>query len=226
MTPDPIPRAGAIASLLLLLAAVAAAQLTEAEKIERLLRFIEGSEVVFLRQGTEYTGPQAAAHLRWKWQQAGDRIATARDFVEQLGSVSSQTGKPYSVRLPDGTLQPARAWLLDALQRIETEGAAPEPRPASVAPQDVLELLRASPLTFLRVEDDEVEAYSGRSMAAHVELKSMFGRSAASAEEFIRRYCTRSMRHGTLYLVRLEDGREVALSGWLRERLGLPAQDD
>jgi predicted aspartyl protease len=90
--------------------AEAAAALTEPEKIERLLTALESSDAVFIRNGTEHSGKDAAEHLRGKLKQAGGKITTAAEFIEQLASKSSLSGKPYQVRTPDGKVVEARAW--------------------------------------------------------------------------------------------------------------------
>lgn len=101
------------------------AALTEKEKIERLLAAVESSDVVFIRNGSEHGPKAAAAHLRSKLSSAGERVKTARDFIEHLASRSSFSGKPYLIRTKDGAQTPAREWLLKALERIEAEGAPP-----------------------------------------------------------------------------------------------------
>jgi hypothetical protein len=94
---------------------------------------------------------------------------------------------------------------------------------APTTPDAVLDLIRGSRLTFLRVEHDEIEHYDGSGMAARISSKYAFARKQPlGAEQFVRAYCTRSMLHGTSYLVQLEDGRRVPLGDWLLERLPKP----
>ena len=98
--------------------------LSESEKIELLIKSFTESNAIFIRNDTEYPGAEAASHLRRKWKFAGNQIKTAKDFIEQLASKSSETGKPYQIKSPDGTLVESRAWLLQRLQVIE---GAPAP---------------------------------------------------------------------------------------------------
>jgi len=86
-------------------------RLSEAEKVERLLRMIERSEVTFIRNGTEYGGSEAAKHLRRKLKAAGVERVTLEKFIEEIGSRSSMTGKVYRVRLADGTVMDAGPWM-------------------------------------------------------------------------------------------------------------------
>ena len=59
----------------------------------------------------------AADHLRRKWRAAGDRIETADQFVEHLGTRSSMTGKAYEVRTKDGATHEAAVWMREQLAR-------------------------------------------------------------------------------------------------------------
>jgi hypothetical protein len=93
--------------------------LSEREKIERLLAYVAQSPAIFVRNGTDYSGAQAADHLRTKWNRAGSRIATAREFIDQAATSSSATGKPYQIRIESGEVIVSRQWLLEALTRIE-----------------------------------------------------------------------------------------------------------
>ena len=87
----------------------------ERARIETLIDAVAKSGIVFIRNGSEHTASEAADHLRTKWSRAGDRVKTADDFIEALGSRSSQTGEPYRVRLPDGTERDAGPWLRELL---------------------------------------------------------------------------------------------------------------
>lgn len=87
----------------------------ERARIEKLIAAVSSSGVVFIRNGTEHTSSEAADHLRTKWSRAGDRVKTADEFIDVLGSRSSQTGEPYRVRLPDGTERDAGPWLRELL---------------------------------------------------------------------------------------------------------------
>lgn len=87
----------------------------ERARIETLIDAVAKSGVVFIRNGTEHTSSEAADHLRTKWSRAGDRVKTADDFIEALGSRSSQSGEPYRVRMPDGSERDAGPWLRELL---------------------------------------------------------------------------------------------------------------
>jgi len=103
----------------LLVATGEASALTERQKIDALLEAIGRSNLVFIRNGTEYSAARAVSHLRLKLDRAGDRIRSAEMFITYLASKSSMTGEPYSVRLPDGHSFPAAEWLRAELRKIE-----------------------------------------------------------------------------------------------------------
>ncbi|HWB74382.1 MAG TPA: DUF5329 domain-containing protein [Nannocystaceae bacterium] len=91
------------------------AAVDERARIEKLIDAVAKSGIVFIRNGSEHSASEAADHLRTKWSRAGDRVKTADDFIEALGSRSSQSGEPYRVRLPDGTERDSGPWLRELL---------------------------------------------------------------------------------------------------------------
>jgi hypothetical protein len=95
------------------------APLTEKAKIEKLLEALASSSDTVTRNGSDYTGKQAADHLRSKWSSAGERVKTARDFIDGLASKSSFSGKPYTVKGADGKTVNAAEWFNQQLKLIE-----------------------------------------------------------------------------------------------------------
>ena len=95
-------------------------KLEEAKKIELLLAGIGTMEnVVFIRNGKEYSSNKAADHLRLKWKKAGRHVKTAEDFIELCGSRSSISGKLYKMRFPDGRIENSAVILKELLKEIE-----------------------------------------------------------------------------------------------------------
>jgi len=108
-TPAPGARTGANAG-----------QLSEAQKIERLIASIEQLQgAVFIRNGSEHGAVQAAAHLRRKLDYAGRRVRTADQFIEHLATGSSMTGKPYRIRFADGRSVESAAYFREQLRKLE-----------------------------------------------------------------------------------------------------------
>lgn len=92
---------------------------TEQRKIEYLLAAIESSDLIFVRENTEYSGKDAKAHLQHKLDVAGSHVVTAEDFIEKIASQSSLTGNPYYVQFNDGTREEAGKWLRDKLADLK-----------------------------------------------------------------------------------------------------------
>jgi hypothetical protein len=98
-------------------------RLTERQKIDRMLELLAASDAVFIRNGEEHSGNEAAAHLRTKLNSAGDLIPSARAFIEQIASKSSASGKPYMVRPKGKDPVESGAWFTELLRGIENPGA-------------------------------------------------------------------------------------------------------
>jgi Family of unknown function (DUF5329) len=91
---------------------------SEAEKIERLLAGLESMQgAAFIRNGSEHSPKDAAAHLRRKWK--SHEVATARQFVAEVATASSTSGEAYQVRFADGRLVPLGAHLQAKLVELE-----------------------------------------------------------------------------------------------------------
>jgi hypothetical protein len=73
----------------------------------------------FIRNGAEYSAAEAADHLRMKWRAAGAEIRTAEQFIDAVASKSSTSGEPYRIRMPDGQIIDAEAYLRKRLGEIE-----------------------------------------------------------------------------------------------------------
>lgn len=96
--------------------AAAPAPLTEADKIERLIRYVAGLDgVAFIRNGDEHAPADAAKHMRLKLEQAGRRVKTADDFIRLCASFSTTTGEAYLMRYPDGRTRTAEDVLREQL---------------------------------------------------------------------------------------------------------------
>lgn len=90
-----------------------------AQEIQGLLAFVEHSECRFVRNGKEYPGAQASAHLGKKlaYLEGKNRVSSAEDFIDLGATKSSMTGTAYEVRCPTG-VQPASIWLTTELKRL------------------------------------------------------------------------------------------------------------
>jgi len=124
--------AGAFVALLAVLvvqgvlAATAAptAPLSDAEKIQALIRTVEArKDLQFIRLDTPHSSREAANVLRIKLAFAGDRVKTVDDFIDHVAT-ATQSGKPYYVRYPDGSEVTSAEFLRQELKRIEHPPAA------------------------------------------------------------------------------------------------------
>lgn len=70
----------------------------------------------FIRNGSEYNGTEAEAHLRMKLGRAGERVQTAEQFIEGVATKSFFSGKPYQIRFADGRTVDAGPFLLEKLK--------------------------------------------------------------------------------------------------------------
>lgn len=96
---------------------------TEKEKIVFLISSIENMKgAIFIRNGTEHDGKAAAEHLRMKLQRSGDKVKTADDFIRLCASKSFISGKPYTIRSPDGTTENSEQYFRKKLMEYHSTG--------------------------------------------------------------------------------------------------------
>lgn len=97
--------------------------LSEADKIDALIAHVERLDgATFIRNGTPHSPMEAADHLRKKRDAAGDKIKTAIDFIDGVATESYLSGKPYQIKLKDGTEHPSGDYLKQQLKEIEKAG--------------------------------------------------------------------------------------------------------
>jgi hypothetical protein len=93
----------------------------EKEKIEALIKVVSQLKTAtFMRNGSSYSADTAATFLRLKWRANDSLIKTAHDFIDKIGSISGTSGKPYRIRMRDGTELNSRDFLLGELEKLET----------------------------------------------------------------------------------------------------------
>jgi hypothetical protein len=75
----------------------------ENERVERFLQALEREkDLVFIRNGSEYTAQRAVGHLRRKLKSAKDKLSSAEEFIDNVAAKSIMSGKPYLIRRPGG----------------------------------------------------------------------------------------------------------------------------
>lgn len=94
--------------------------LSESEKIDRLIESIRSMKgATFIRNGSEHSCEEAAAHLKAKWEKHGSKIKSAEDFITYLATKSSVSGEAYKIRFPDGREEPTAEVLQQALKQLK-----------------------------------------------------------------------------------------------------------
>lgn len=82
--------------------------------INHLLKYVEDSKCVFIRNDTDYNSKEAAQHLKTKYDLFMYKVKTPEDFIEVAGTKSIVSGKPYWMRC-DGHLITSAEWLTKEL---------------------------------------------------------------------------------------------------------------
>ena len=96
-----------------------AAEPVEKAKIETLISHIQGLEnATFVRNGSDYSGANAAKFLRAKWERHDKEVQTAADFIAKVASASGTSGKPYVIRFKDGKETPCGEYLTALLKKL------------------------------------------------------------------------------------------------------------
>lgn len=91
------------------------------DRIAQLIRAVGAATATFLRNGQEYEPAAARQFLINKLPTHVGPALTVDQFVDTFASTSSQTGQPYQVRLPDGTMMTMREWLRAELAKLEAK---------------------------------------------------------------------------------------------------------
>jgi len=81
------------------------------QTIRHLIAYVSGSGLRFVRNATEYTPVEAAAHMEKKYRHFRDDIVTAEDFIELCATKSLLSGKPYLVVDRQGNESRTSDWL-------------------------------------------------------------------------------------------------------------------
>lgn len=83
--------------------------------VERLLKSVEKSDAIFIRNGDEHSGKEAAQHMRRKYDHFKKSIKTPEDFIEKCATKSELSDKPYKIKTPEGKVVDAKDWMMGLL---------------------------------------------------------------------------------------------------------------
>lgn len=131
MTQTGIRRKFALFAVLLMLltaGASAAHQPVELQQtIDHLLDYVSQSGLTFMRNGKTYTAPEAAGHMRRKYEHFQDDIGSSEDFIRLCATRSLVTGKPYTLIDKDGRELATADWLARELLEYRRKSATAGP---------------------------------------------------------------------------------------------------
>ena len=90
------------------------------EIVGYLLDYVAKSECVFIRNGKEHSSEKAVEHIRKKYEHYKEKIETPEDFIRLAATKSMMSGRPYLVRLEEGSEIHCAEWLTAELSAYRT----------------------------------------------------------------------------------------------------------
>ena len=93
----------------------------EKQQIDKLIVFVENSDCLFVRNGDEHSGKDAAKHIKRKYKHYRDDIASPEEFIELSATKSSMSGRYYHIRCEGKQELKSKDWLLDELSSIKAK---------------------------------------------------------------------------------------------------------
>lgn len=115
--------AGAIAPWAVAAEELPPAKLSTEKEITLLISIVENSGATFHRNGRAHDAADGADHLRLKLRRGAKYAKTTEDFITNLATKSSWSGKPYQIELSDGSRQPLGEWLTQELRQLREAGS-------------------------------------------------------------------------------------------------------
>ncbi len=133
-----IPHVLLISLALLTWCAAKAAPPTSCTSLESTVKYlmdqVARSQLTFVRNGKPHTGPEAAEHMRRKYEHFRKDIHTPEDFIRLAATKSLLSGKPYTVVATEGEKIPTADWLRAALRACPTAAGMPPAEPGRQEP--------------------------------------------------------------------------------------------
>ena len=80
------------------------------DEIDYLLETVAASDCTFIRNGKEHNSADASDHLATKRRRGKRYFNTTEEFIENLASKSSWSGRPYQIRCGDDEAVLAGVW--------------------------------------------------------------------------------------------------------------------
>ncbi|MEZ5490506.1 MAG: DUF5329 domain-containing protein [Gammaproteobacteria bacterium] len=109
-----------LGTIIILLAPPLALALEPQEEIQALVMTVEQSGCTFHRNGSTHDSAAAADHMRLKLRRGKRYAKTAEDFIENLATKSSWTGRLYQIECEAGRPEPLNEWLTAHLAKLRS----------------------------------------------------------------------------------------------------------
>jgi hypothetical protein len=93
----------------------------QAHEVEHLLGYVQSSDCIIYRNGTNYPLEKAMAHIKNKYEYFRDKIKSTEDFIAYSATKSTMSGKYYMVTCPGSEAIRTQDWLLAELKRFRSE---------------------------------------------------------------------------------------------------------
>lgn len=206
-------------------------ELSEDEKVTRLINRVRSSGRVFLRGRREVTAGEFADHMQATHDQHRTDMRSARELVERA-TRPDERGRRFRVREPDGTEAQAGDWLHDQLDAIERgqdhpsgmaahASKAPPPAGRGASIDRLLGTVASSGLTFLVPQrKGPPRPLDAGAFADLLQDKwRWLGPDIQDPETFIRELASEPFANFAPYRVRLPDGTEEDVAPWLTRQL-------
>lgn len=84
-------------------------------EIDYLMLTVGNSDCIFIRNGKRHTAKKAEDHLRGKYRRGKRHAPTSEQFIENLASKSSMSGKPYLIECESDKQIAFGLWLTQLL---------------------------------------------------------------------------------------------------------------
>ena len=209
-------------------------ELSEADKIRRLIDDVRASDAKFLFGELELDGTAAAIDLEHRVPRMN--VATVRQFVETLTLTPKDTALATRVRLRDGTVLDGRDWYLARVEEIEGVSRTARPPKVRIDPNapvilgilDALTIVERSNKRFVaparRLPNGKTKGkrkeYDASEFAEMLRKKWEFlGADVRDLETFIGEIASDAFSSMEPYRVIHEDNSEEEFRGWLLGQL-------
>lgn len=111
----------ALSAIVLLSVAAVSSAGTMDEEIDYLLNTVGASDCIFIRNGKRYPATAAQEHLQMKRKRGKRYYNNADEFIENLASKSSMSGKLYMIQCGDGDEKPSGDWFAAQLAKFREQ---------------------------------------------------------------------------------------------------------